>query len=232
MKTNTPDYTKRIEMQKAGNPFLSQTDLVYALLLEDILEGLRLPGSRINQEELSNALKVSRSPIREAFLRLADEKLVVQRGGKGYHVYIPNMKDAKRIAEFRQAIEIEAGILALKRISEKSLRRLQENIAELRACHESDVRSMILLDTEFHNVIVESSGNEYLIGAYHCHDHFLRHLRNSTVKGSMRDPLASTHENIYLAVADKDEERVKRLLRTHLEANVDDIIDAGDYYYR
>ena len=44
------DYERRIQQKREEQPFIGQTDLVYALLLEDILLHYRLPGSKINQD--------------------------------------------------------------------------------------------------------------------------------------------------------------------------------------
>lgn len=226
---NERDYNLRIKKLKETNPFLSQTDMVYQLLLEDILQSNRIPGSRINQEELVDCLGVSRSPVRDALKRLVEGGLVIQKGTKGYNIYIPTLRDAKRFSEFRQAIEIQSGILAMKRI--KEVEKLRRNCEKLRACPETDVKMLILLDIEFHDILVDASNNEYMIEVYHQFDHRLRHLRNCTVRGYMKDSIITAHEGILSAIKNRDADRVRFLIHNHLEGNVDDIAEADAYVY-
>ena len=56
-----------------ANPFLSNTDLVYTILRDQIVNHKLQPGKKLNQEQIAIDMNVSRTPVREAFFRLETE---------------------------------------------------------------------------------------------------------------------------------------------------------------
>ena len=224
-------YSNRMLEKKNQLPFISQTDLVYELLRDDVLLRYRRPGSRVNQDQLANTLGVSRSPVRDAINRLIEEGILVKRSRNGYCVYILTMKDATHIAEFRTAIEVNAGLLATRRATDQDLERMRQNLRELAECGEGDLDKMIALDTGFHDLLVACSKNEYMIGAYRQYAAQFRHLRNSTMTASMRDRIIFRHENILTAMANKDAVQIETAIRVHMQNNLEDSIEAIEFSY-
>ena len=68
------------------NPFLSNTDLVYTILRDQIVNHKLQPGKKLNQEQIAIDMNVSRTPVREAFFRLETEGFL-EKGAQGYTVY-------------------------------------------------------------------------------------------------------------------------------------------------
>lgn len=226
------NYQKRIAKKREHQPFISQTDLVYELLCEDIVTlCYRAPGSKIKQGQLMNALGVSRTPIRDALGKLSEDHLITKRGKSGYHVYIPTMKDATHLCEFRMAIEIEAGKLASRRATAKDLELLRENIRATENCKENDLKRLILLDIEFHDRLLQCCKNDYMIMAYRNYRVQLRHLRNSSMTADMRDAIVSRHRSILQAIEKKNDALIENALRIHLRDNLEDSINANEFSY-
>src|SRR5207237_5011153 len=77
----------------------SLTDSVYALLEREIVEGRMKPGERIREKELSQRLGISRTPIREALLKLEMAGIIVCNSRRSYNVRILTAADVSEIYE-------------------------------------------------------------------------------------------------------------------------------------
>lgn len=78
---------------------------VYEGLLEDIAAGRRLAGERLVEAAIAREMDVSRTPVREALNRLANDGLIQGTKPSGYIVITPSMADLHEIFEIRQALE-------------------------------------------------------------------------------------------------------------------------------
>ena len=225
------NYENRISLLKKQNPFINNTELVYELLKEDILEGYRTPGSKINQDKCSEIIGVSRSPIRDALAKLISDGLVTKRTQKGYYVYIATMLDAKRLSEFRIAIESVSGKLAIKRFNAPEIELMKNNCLQMSEWNRKDIKTLINLDIEFHRLLVESSKNEYLIDAYNKLAPMLKHIRNSSFTADIYDYMLFSHKNILSSLISKDSDAIESMIINHLEDNVEDLIKSNTYSY-
>ena len=225
------NYANRILAEKARNPFISQTDLVYNILRDDITLSYRELGSKINQEQLCELLQVSRSPIRDAIHRLAEEGLLIKWGKRGYYVYIPTMKDVTYVSEFRQAVEINAALLAMKRITDKDLQELRENVERQLAHDPADISGMITLDMRFHDYLVSCSKSRYMVCAYRQYATQFRQLHNRITTADMIGINCSQHADIVSAMEEKDTRRLESTMRMHLNV-AEDFMQAPECYYK
>ena len=224
------DYEQRIAVKRKANPFISQTDLVYDILLEDIMSCQRQLGSKINQDQLATALKVSRSPIREAINRLTQDGHLVKRGKRGYYVYIPTMRDVIHASEFRIAMEVNAAQLAMKRMTEEDLRQLQSIIDEHANCSRQVLGEMISLDIAFHDRLVACSRSDYIIQAYRQYEKKFQQIHNRITVMSMQDIILAHHKDIVYAITNRDTVHLESALRVHLN-HAEDFIQAPERNY-
>jgi DNA-binding GntR family transcriptional regulator len=225
------NYSLRIEEKRHENPFITSTDLAYSLLLEDILSGSRLPGSRLSQSSLSQSFELSRSPIRDAMIRLEEEGYLVQGKKQCYYVYILQPKDALHILEFRSSLEILAGKLAVKRVTYDALAMLKDNLHKTEALMGQNHQEIIKLDSQFHETLVNASKNEYLIETYHTYSNKFSYLRVFTVFHTDHQDILLRHTNIYRNLYNKNAERLERSIREHLDNMLDDGITTCKFQY-
>src|SRR5262245_22546830 len=135
------------------------------LELRDRIVSLRIePGALIREEEVMKDLKMSRTPIREALLRLAQEKLVVVIPRRGTFVTEVQIGDVGRIYEFRRELEVVAAGWAAERRPDDEIGAIDEMIAELQELNavptvEVDARSQIVADQRAHNLVYRLGGN-------------------------------------------------------------------------
>ena len=224
------NYAKRILVEKAKNPFISQTDLVYNILRDDITLSYRRLGSKINQEQLGSMLQVSRSPIRDAIQRLVEESLLIKWGKRGYYVYIPTMKDVTYVSEFRIAIEINAALLAMKRVTDEDLKVLWKDIQEQEAQDPRDLSRMITLDMRFHERLVSYSKSKYIICSHQRYTTQFRQLHNRITTVNMCGINISQHKDILSAMEEKDSRRLESAMRMHLNI-AEDFMQAPECFY-
>ena len=163
---------RALKQEMAKNPFLQVSELIYRLFCEKIITLEWKPGTQINETLFSKELEVSRSPIQAAVLRLEAEGLVVKEKGKMVQVGPMDFEEYLRIGQFRRAVEGEAAYLAAKSITDVQLGKLKNYIEnDLKACASSAGPVRTSTDQardaiEFHRIIVNASGNQYLIKAF------------------------------------------------------------------
>ncbi|MCP4154208.1 MAG: GntR family transcriptional regulator [bacterium] len=147
-------------MQK-GIERVALRDLIHRNLLERILHGKLSPGSRIKDTELSKELDVSRTPVREALLRLVKEGFLENLVGKGFVVRPLTGCEVREIYPVISALEI----LALKNTgtpTKKALKQLETFVTKMGKTGTDFIRT-IELDVEWHRVLLSSCSNNRLL---------------------------------------------------------------------
>lgn len=135
-------------------------DNVFETLRDAIVNGTYAPGERLRDAELEQWLGVSRTPIREALLRLERAGLVIALPGKATIVAPYDSKSTRSAQQVVAAMHELAARLAVPSITdpEISLMRAANERFE-RALIELDVETALSSDDEFHSVFVTASGN-------------------------------------------------------------------------
>jgi DNA-binding GntR family transcriptional regulator len=152
---------------RIGRPKGTGMQRVYVQVREDII-GLRLPpGADLDEASLEKRFGVSRTPVREALIRLASEGLIVllpNRGARVTHIDISDVPQLFEALELCQRATIRWA----------AMRRTPENIAELRAANRQfleaakngDHERMGEANKEFHIIISRVCGNRYFESLY------------------------------------------------------------------
>jgi DNA-binding GntR family transcriptional regulator len=138
-------------------------DLVYDELKMKIMMGIITPGSRMMEVELAEEMGVSRTPVREAIRKLEKEGMISIEPRRGAYASSLSIQDMVDILEVRQTMEGLAADLATTRFTAEQkteLTRVSEAFNE--AVEQGDMEQMIALDTHFHHLIVEGTGNKLL----------------------------------------------------------------------
>ncbi len=131
---------------------------------QEIVTGLREPGSKISEPTIAAAHAVSRAPVRESLRQLEREGLVVfDAVGRSRVVQLTN-EDVEDICGIRASLESTAAGHAARRFNEAIEQALRSNIAEMEAATTLDEVSQ--LDLTFHAAIMEASGRRRLITAW------------------------------------------------------------------
>ncbi len=194
------------------------------LELRDRIVSLRIPpGALVREEEVMEDLGMSRTPVREALLRLAQENLVAVIPRRGSFVTEVHVGDVGRIYEFRRELEVTAAGWAAERRTEDDFPAIDEMIAELTELNavppsEVDARSQIIADQRAHNFIYRLSANsliEETLSSYYFLAARIWFLASGRVE--MADPFLGLIE-VFEAIKDRDVEAARRHAREHSEA--------------
>lgn len=147
---------------------------VVRALRDRIATGAYAPGSRLNENELAVALKVSRTPVRSALSTLAAEGLLVYRPNSGYSVRQFSSRDIEEIYAVRAELDGMAARLAAfngfsdqQRGAHHRLLRETEDIIAEDVWNEDVCRRWSNLNSAFHAVIHEAANNSYLVRSIH-----------------------------------------------------------------
>lgn len=143
-------------------------ELVYLELKHKILTGEIVSQTRLMEIDLSEKMNVSRTPIREAIKRLADDGLVKIEPRRGAYVANISIKDMLDVFEVREDLEGFTAKLAAQRINDEEKEELRAIAAEYEeSIHGTDKEKIIELDEKFHNFIVGCCNNETLAELVH-----------------------------------------------------------------
>jgi DNA-binding GntR family transcriptional regulator len=136
-------------------------DLVHRNVLERILQGHLQPGSRVKDTDLSEELQVSRTPVREALLRLVKEGFLENLVGRGFIVRPLTSQEVRDIYPIIWTLET----LALKAsgpLPRESLQSFEKISAEMGA-PQSDFIRLIELDKKWHKTLLSGCSNQRLL---------------------------------------------------------------------
>jgi DNA-binding GntR family transcriptional regulator len=141
----------------------SLTQLVYQALRDALISKRLPPGERVSEASLARQLRVSKTPVREALLRLQAIGLVEADGGRGGRIVRPSAELIRHIYEARGALESLAARLAAERATPAQRSQLVElAAASLAAAQDQDLDGFRRHDEAFHDVLAAASANSYL----------------------------------------------------------------------
>jgi len=150
-------------LPKAPWPKVSQAtlaDQAYGAIRSRILTGDMAPGEFIREQEVSLALGVSRTPVREALGRLASEGFLERIPHRGFRVPDEPLGTLMELYPIVSALELVAGRLALPRLTPSDIQKLRDiNERMARSRDSGDVGALIDLNNQFHRLIAQRSGS-------------------------------------------------------------------------
>lgn len=144
-----------------------QTEAVIDLIIAQIDAGDALPGCLIDEKEMMRLCGVSRTPVREALIRLETDGLVQRHPRKGAVIFQPTVAEFLTILEVHANLESFAAGLAAQRITDEMKCALLSVVAQCEvhaAAHgNADPAGYYQLNIEFHGMIVRAARNDVLM---------------------------------------------------------------------
>ncbi|OKI65573.1 hypothetical protein A6A27_24690 [Micromonospora sp. CB01531] len=202
---------------RSADTFRPEADRVAGLIREQIIDGIRPPGSRLVEREISEEMGVSRVPVRDALKMLIAEGLAVSRPFAGALVWQATERDIDDLIEVRSGLETLSFSLAARRATISDLAELSADLArERRAAQAGDVIGARHAAADFHATVTRISANQLLSELYRVTDGRMRWLL------SQHDDLGAMlteHESLFQAIADGDEKRAGKTAQRHVKAS-------------
>ena len=198
----------------------SLSDDVAVPVRDAIAAGELVEATTYSVYQLAELLGVSRSPVREALLRLADAGLVVIARNRGFRVVLPTAHDVEEIFEIRLALEPAACHRAAEEASDEPRRALADLLDTMRrAADRDDPAAFWPADRALHDTLLRAAGNARAAA-------IVEQLRATTAllgppttaTGRTRDEIHAEHATIVEAVLDGAGQVAEQAMRRHLES--------------
>jgi DNA-binding GntR family transcriptional regulator len=191
--------------------------LVYNRLREEILDTTLKPGAAIFEQDLARRYGVSKSPIRDALLRLKEQNLVEVQSRRGYRVRPISIAEAGEMYEMRLLYERASILRAIDHASEEEIARLRH--ISVSPATES-VQAWMAHNKEFHIALAGLSGNARLFrAASELIDQFDRFTHVSVERLSWPldfSKLIEEHAGIVDAIDARDRRLAQKLIKHHI----------------
>ena len=210
----------RLEFEKNGYESISLRDSVYLTIREAILNGKYPPNKRLREIPLAEELGVSRTPVREAIKRLAEEHLVVIMPKCGAKVADYSDKDVADALAVRLVIENMAVKLAARYMTKDQVIELRDINGEM----EEALKDKAL---RFHSSICAGANNQVLQKTMAMLDAEVLRYRVDYIKG-IEDymQLIKEHKELIDAIDARDEEKAEELMSRHIENQKKKVLEA------
>lgn len=198
---------------------------IYQRLRAEILSCVLAPGANLHEAELAERFAISKSPIRDALMRLEAERLVLVAPRKGYRVAPISVSDARDLFGLRMVLEQAAAPDVAANASEADLKAL-DRFRSLAAWGSDD---FVTYNREFHCAVVELCSNRRIAetgrSVIEQFDRLVV-MSISTLAERNTEGLIAEHAAIIDALQARDGRLAARLLQKHIEFGVKRVLKA------
>ncbi len=204
------------------------------LLREAILTGTYAPGQRLVEPEVAKAFDVSLTPVREALNALSATGLVVRNGRQGTHVRALTVDNVQNLFAVRESLECLAVQQSVQHLAPKDHRLIEDILERQAAANELVETSRTLavqrladLNDEFHGLILERAGNEWVTSMLASIGDLLVFARvrlRESAPWERRAQSLDEHRRIAAALHDEKVELAVRHMSDHLKHLEDHVI--------
>lgn len=198
--------------------YMSLKDHVYNYISEKINDGSLKPDDKINEQQISDALNISRTPIREALIQLASDGFLENVPRRGFRVKFIDVKKAQELYEIIGMLDGKIAEKAVDLIKEEDIKKMQFLAESMDAAIDQGLGNKYYeLQVQFHDVYLNLYNNETMIA-------LLNQLKNSFLRkyyifenpNNEMQVLRNTnlqHHEIIKFFKDKNKDELERYIR-------------------
>ncbi|MEX0802646.1 MAG: GntR family transcriptional regulator [Candidatus Binatia bacterium] len=188
------------------------------IVRDAILKEKLTPGTRLRQAELANQLGISRTPLREALMKLEQEGLIARLPQGGLTVIALKFEEAIELYEIREMLDGLAAALTARRGDEKTLGVVEGHLKKMEKCvQKQNAHEWFVHHVGFHEAIMEACGNSRLLN-------FITNVRLSIQRfhpillttPDRLNKAFQEHVAIFKAIKAGDAKAAERLARLHI----------------
>jgi DNA-binding GntR family transcriptional regulator len=222
----------------------SVSEQIMSVIRDAIVKGKLAPGELYSVEQVASmlGLSVSRTPVREALVRLVDAGLVSFERNRGVRILQPNVHDLEELFQLRLMVEVPAAFRAAQGIDDFLAYRLEgeidamaravkasQDIEKVSAADESDnkdrneqltriVQDFIEHDTLFHELIISAAGNQKLVRTVRIWRDMITALGGwRLTQARSLEALLTEHQDILETIRNKDCHATARTMYCHIK---------------
>ena len=198
---------------------------VHRIVRERVVCGDLAPGAPVRDWELAAELELSRTPVREALIRLASEGLLESPAGRGFRVPPLSRAEIEEVHRLMEVFEpLALGMIPAGAFAEDRLTELEELTERLERAPHTPVE-WNTLDTAWHRALVAPCTNRRLLGYVEDLRDVLRRYELAYLRGIEGMSLSvGEHRDIARALAEGERERAGQLLGEHWRRGWDELL--------
>jgi len=191
------------------------SDKAYNIIKEDLIYADK--GSYLSIREYADKLKMSYTPVREAFLRLHKEGLLELVPKVGFFTARLNLNEILQIFQVRECVEIFVFKKVFNLLTEEHINLLEKCVDKQRhGLETNNIREYIDADEKFHSIFIDIYNNQYLINLYkNIREQYL--ICSNKIAESHSEVAIDEHMQIIQYIKCKDLEKAVTALGSHIE---------------
>ena len=199
---------------------LSLADIAYDIMKHKIIVMEYRPGEYLNENHLSEALGIGRTPIHQALIRLMLEGMVEIIPRKGVIVKNVSLNEILEIIDARIINETHVASLAATFADESDIAKLAETLKKATMpSSKLDLVAQMLLDKEFHLALSNAAKNTILAGIMsRLHERSLRFWFISLKDPIHHEDVLREHQLIFEAIKERSPNKAALAVREHIES--------------
>ena len=193
---------------------------VYRVLREWLICGQLPPGEFLSEAVLAQQCKTSRTPVREACSRLAQDKWLSLIPRKGYLVKPISVRDIVELYEFRKVLECFSAEKVAQTARSEQVSGLQAIIA-VECQRRPDIRQILMANEAFHLRLAEMSGNQRVVDQLAL---ALGYVRRLDTLCTQKVPGWIGHKEIMRAIEAGDSRAARKAMASHIDLSLEKMI--------
>lgn len=195
-------------------------EVAYERLKEAIRDGELRPGDPLSETRLSEALQISRTPVREALHQLAQEGLVQNLPNRAMMVAAPSLQEVLNVLHIRSVIDPEIVRLVAESVNDETLELLRSAISDMEsAAARGDRSAWSKADTVYHETLTVACPNELLgkLGLQMRNRiHYL--TTDSHTTPARLQACTAEHRAVVAAIGERDPQAAQEAMQEHMQA--------------
>ncbi len=194
----------------------SRVEIAYERLLTAIQTGELKPGARIREVDLAEQFGISRTPIRDAILKLEADGLLMHEPRKGAVIKSLSHREIIELYAMREVLEGTAARYAAQHASVEEVGELSA-LNELMRSHSKQPELVVSINRQFHTLLYNCGNNRYLLDALRSLSNAMALLGKTTLAAQARTEEAfNEHIAIIHAISKRDGDAAESAARLHI----------------
>ncbi len=186
-----------------------------------IIRGEFPPGTRLSEAGVAGELRISRQPVRETFIKLAEDGLLEVRPQRGTMVPKISARMVEDARFIREAIEADVVKLAARTFGDTELAALDDLLEEQERA--TTIPDFVELDDRFHRALAEGAGRGHAWNVVEALKAQLDRVRYLSLQQFPKDTLIAQHAAVVEAVRNRDAAAAEQAMRLHLRMITNDL---------
>lgn len=210
---------------------VSLEKLTYDSIKNAIVSFQLIPGQSLVESELAAKLGVSKTPVRDALLRLEREGFVKKIAYTGTYVAEINRKSIVEIFTIRSTLEGLAARMVCGKLSEEDIAKAQSYVHEMENANKrNDIKAAALQNERFHSLLIARSESEWLAQILsNLDDHLKRYRILSNYQAGRLDKSSGQHQRVLDAIVAENPTEAERLMEQHIISVLEDLESQDDF---